>query len=102
MKYHIKNKQQNERVASFKYEYDRDHIFAVLQYEEGDFEKEDDVKKKCERCGGTGEIMPPIENFAFALNYIDAEPVPCPVCHPEFWKKYPRQRQNAMKGFEHL
>lgn len=41
MKYHIRSKQQGERVASFKYEYDRDHVFVVLKYSERDFEKED-------------------------------------------------------------
>lgn len=54
-------------------------------------------KEKCWRCGGTEEIMPPIENFICTLNYIDAEPVPCPACHPEFWKDFPTQKQNALK-----
>ena len=56
-------------------------------------------KKKCRRCDGKGEIMPPIENFLFPLNYIDAEPVPCPLCHPEFWEKFPWEKANAMKGY---
>lgn len=54
---------------------------------------------KCRRCRGTGKIMPPMSNFICALNYIDAEPVPCPVCHPEFWKGFSTQKANAMKGY---
>ncbi len=53
-------------------------------------------KKKC--CSGTGEIMPPIENFISPLNYIDVEPVPCPVCYPEFWEKYPEKKDNALRS----
>lgn len=57
-----------------------------------------DKVSTCKGCDGTGEIMPPIENFTCVLNYIDAEPVPCPVCHPEFWDEYPLQKQNALRS----
>ena len=54
--------------------------------------------KPCKGCDGTEEIMPPIENFIYPLNYIDAEPVPCPVCHPEFWENYPAKKANALRS----
>ena len=46
MKYHIVDLRDRrcEKVASFKYEYDRDHAFAVLKYGErgyGKFQDQD-------------------------------------------------------------
>lgn len=55
-------------------------------------------KKKCWRCDGTGEVMPSIKNFMFLLSYIDAEPVPCPVCYPKFWKNHPFEKENVLKS----
>lgn len=52
----------------------------------------------CPGCSGTEEIMPSIDGFTFLLNYIDAEPVPCPVCHPEFWEKHPAQKREALES----
>lgn len=43
MNYHIKDKQGNI-VASFKYEYDRDHFFAMCDKPDDRCEKEDTVK----------------------------------------------------------
>ena len=65
--------------------------------ENGGFRMKKKLKKNCWRCGGTEKIMPPIENFICTLNYIDVEPVPCPVCHPEFWEGYPTHKANALK-----
>jgi len=51
------------------------------------------VKKECWRCGGKGEVMPSPKMFLTILGFMDAEPVPCPICHPEYWVKYPVEKQ---------
>ena len=55
------------------------------------------AKKKCWRCGGTEKIMPPAKMFLTIFGLMDAEPVPCPICHPEYWKKYSIEKQWAIE-----
>jgi len=61
---------------------------------------EETKKEECKGCDGTEEIMPPIDNFVCVLNYMDAGPVPCPVCHPEFWEGHPIQKANALESLD--